>query len=152
MVTFFCAMPTVRAYQPLRSPSLKHRIIRLYQAPGETSDADDARDELRTLGFETPRYQRNPVLHDWIMVLAQGGVATIGAELFRLLTRWLGQRKGRRIEIERSGRKVNVSTPRKLEEVFTASHDVSVTVILNDISAQWATRKKPKRKKPKKSR
>jgi len=96
---------------------------------------DDLHGQLRTLGFETPRLQKNPVTYDWVLVsdFLRDHAKAIGAGLAGLLGLWIKQRKGRRIEIQRADLKAKVTSVRELEKSLAALHQYDrLKVTLNE--------------------
>ncbi len=59
-------------------------------------------------------------------------LAATGTALFGILTLWLKQRKGRRVEIERPGLKVKAPSAHELQKALSALHDYDeLTLTLN---------------------
>lgn len=116
---------------------------------------DDLYGQLRALGLTTPRRQRNPVTYDWVLVgdFLRDHAAAMGAALAGLLGLWIKQRKGRRIEIQRSDLKIKVATVRELEKSLAALHQYDrLKVTLNEKDpGDPRKRKSPKNRRPKSS-
>jgi len=72
--------------------------------------------------------RQNPATHDvWALVydLAQhqGPLAVTGTALLSIITVWLKQRKGRRVEIQRHDLKVKAPSARELQKTLSALHN-----------------------------
>jgi hypothetical protein len=68
------------------------------------------------------RLQKNPVTYDWVLVSDFWRDHAKAMALGLLLSLWIKQRKGRRIEIQRPDLKVKVTTVRELEKSLAALH------------------------------
>jgi len=80
--------------------------VLIYSASVEKGSVDDLYWQLRPLGLETPRLQKNPVTYDWVLVSDFWRDHAKAMALGLLLSLWIKQRKGRRIEIQRPDLKV----------------------------------------------
>jgi hypothetical protein len=102
--------------------------LHLYRAPGEENVPNDLRDSTRDIGLEPHLLRQNPSTHDvWALVydLAQnhGPLAVTGTALLGIITIWLKQRKGRRVEIQRHDLKVKAPSARELQKTLNALHN-----------------------------
>jgi hypothetical protein len=125
-------MPTVRVLNVDRALTLH-----LYRAPDEQNLPDDLRGGLCNIGLEVRVSRQNPATDDiWRLGVDlarhHGQLAATGTALFGILTLWLKQRKGRRVEIERPGLKVKAPSAHELQKALSALHDYDeLTLTLN---------------------
>ncbi|MFZ1011440.1 MAG: hypothetical protein WAN65_31680 [Candidatus Sulfotelmatobacter sp.] len=136
-------MPTVRILRLDRALTLH-----LYRAPGEENVPKDLRDSAHDIGLEPHLMRQNPATHDvWALVFDlaqhQGPLAATGAALLGVITLWLKQRKGRRVEIERHDLKVKAPSARELQKALSALHNYDeLTLALHGRKPPELTEKK----------
>jgi hypothetical protein len=146
-------MPITRQIRDLE----REITVHLYRAVGEKNRPDDLQAALRNLGLKPRLLRKNPVTDDvWIIVLDlvrnHGQHAITGTALIGLLTLWLKERIGRRIEIERSDIKVKAPTVRDIKKALAALHDYDeLSFSLNNAKPTRTTKKKavPKERRTK---
>jgi hypothetical protein len=120
----------------------------LYHAGGEPTSPTDIRRELLNLGLEPRLLRRNPDADDvwmlvWELAKNHGTLAATSTALLGIVTLWLKQREGRRIEIERPGLKVKAPNSRELEKILSALHHYDeLTIKLNAGKFPTPTEKK----------
>jgi len=141
--------------EPFRYYQYGERVVHL----DGCVEVEAVADSLRGIGLEPRLLRKNPVTHDvWRLILdmAQnhGPNAVIGTALVSIVTLWLKQRKGRRIEIERAGLKVKASSAGELKKALTALHEYDeLTLTLNNgNSPKPFSRRAPVTKRPRKTK
>jgi hypothetical protein len=127
--------------------------LHLYRAPGEENAPYDLQEGARAIGLEPHLLRRNPATHDvWALVLDlaqhQGPLAVTGTALLGVITLWLKQRKGRRVEIARHDLKIKAPSSRELQKALGALHNYDeLTLALHPGKPQKLPRKKKRTKR-----
>lgn len=146
-------MPTVRATRLDRILTLH-----LHRAPREQNRSQDVEIELRKVSIEPYISRKNPAIHDvWLLTvdLAQhrAELAAAGTALLGVLTLWLKQRKGRRIEIQRPDLKIKAPNSGELRRTLEAlqSYDAVELMLTRKKDARRQVAREKANRRPRKS-
>lgn len=139
-------MPTIRVFDPTRILTFQ-----LYRAPNETNQGEDIEKQLCNAGIVPHVSRQNPSTHDvWSLALDLAEhheqLAAVGVAVLGIVTLWLKQRKGRRVEIHRPDLKIKASSAQELKRALNALNSYDTVQLL--LSRNKQARKPPTKRKP----